>query len=81
MAATAKKATARRTTADNLMLTGSVLFCPDCADERIFVVPDCGDGPGAAEDCGDYCCTDCGAAVSVVVESLRPAGSGSSRVA
>ena len=56
-------------TADNLMRTGTVLFCPDCADDRIFVVPDCGDGKG---DCGDYCCTDCGAAVSVVTE---PAGS------
>lgn len=30
------------------MLTGTVLFCPDCADERIFVVPDCGDD---VEDC------------------------------
>lgn len=61
-------------TAANLMLTGSVLFCPDCADDRIFVVPECGDGRG---DCGDYCCTDCGAAVSVVVEvpASRRAGS------
>jgi hypothetical protein len=49
--------------ADNLMLTGTLLFCPDCSADRIFVVPDCGDGRG---DCGDYCCTDCGAAVSVV---------------
>jgi hypothetical protein len=48
--------------ADNLMLTGTVLFCPDCADDRIFAVPDCGDGRG---NCGDYCCTDCGAAVVV----------------
>lgn len=57
-------ATAHPHAADNLMMTGTVLFCPDCAEERIFVVPDCGDGRG---DCGDYCCTDCGAAVSVVV--------------
>jgi hypothetical protein len=56
--------------ADNLMLTGTVLFCPDCSDHRIFVVPDCGDGRG---DCGDYCCTDCGAAVSLVV-AVAPAG-------
>jgi hypothetical protein len=71
--------------ADNLMLTGTVLCCPDCAAERIFVVPDCGDGLG---DCGDYCCTDCGAAVSVVVDLVSsrsarstPARSSSARVA
>ena len=51
--------------AENLMLTGTVLFCPDCGDDRIFVVPDCGDGRG---DCGDYCCTDCEAAVSFAVD-------------
>ena len=62
--------------ADNLMLTGSVLFCPDCADDRIFVVPDCGDGRG---DCGDYCCTDCGAAVSVVVDMVDGAGAHGAR--
>lgn len=60
--------------ADNLMLTGTVLLCPDCDAERIFVVPDCGDGRG---DCGDYCCTDCGAAVSVVLEVAPPAPAGS----
>ena len=71
-------ATARVDAADNLMLTGRVLFCSDCAGERIFVVPDCGDGLG---DCGDYCCTECGAAVSVVVELVSPPAARSSRVA
>lgn len=71
--------TAHANAADNLMLTGTVLFCPDCADDRIFVVPDCGDD---LDDCGDYCCTDCGAAVSVVVALAASADSaGSSRVA
>lgn len=68
----------RRDSADNLMLTGTALFCPDCADQRIFVVPDCGDDLG---DCGDYCCTDCGAAVSVVLEPASSRRSGSARVA
>lgn len=71
-------ATAHANAADNLMLTGTVLFCPDCAGERIFVVPDCGDGRG---DCGDYCCCDCGAAVSLVVEPVSSRRAGSSRVA
>jgi hypothetical protein len=72
--------TARADAADNLMLTGTVLFCPDCADDRIFVEPDCGDARG---DCGDYCCTDCDAAVSVLVEvtSRRPASLRSTRAA
>jgi hypothetical protein len=69
---------ATATAADNLMLTGTMLFCPDCAGERLFVVPDCGDGRG---DCGDYCCTYCGAAVSVVVEPLPSGEAASSRVA
>jgi hypothetical protein len=64
--------------ADNLMLTGTVLLCPDCGDDRIFVVPDCGDGLG---DCGDYCCTDCGAAVSVDLAVFVSRSLGSSRVA
>jgi hypothetical protein len=77
--------------AENLMLSGTVLFCPDCADERIFVVPDCGDGPGdpggdpllsdPAGPC-DYCCTDCGAAVSVLADpATAPPAAGSPRVA
>jgi hypothetical protein len=76
--------------ADNLMLSGTVLFCPDCADERIFVVPDCGDGPSGpagdpavADPVGpcDYCCTACGAAVSVLAEPGTAQPTGSSRVA
>jgi DNA-directed RNA polymerase subunit RPC12/RpoP len=68
----------RTDAADNLMLTGTVLVCPDCGDDRIFVVPDCGDGLG---DCGDYCCTDCGAAVSVDLVVYLPGGRVPSRVA
>lgn len=68
----------RSSAADNLMLTGTVLVCPDCADERIFVVPECGDG---TEACGDYCCTDCGAGVSVVVEATSPGAPRSAKVA
>jgi hypothetical protein len=70
--------TTRRTPADNLMLTGTVLFCPDCHDDRIFVVPDCGDGRG---DCGDYACTDCGAAVSLTVTVRATGRAGDRRVA
>ena len=70
--------TVRADAADNLMLTGTVLYCPDCEDERIFVVPDCGDG-GA--DCGDYCCTDCGAAVSVAADPVASGRAGSTRAA
>ncbi|MGH3355505.1 MAG: hypothetical protein ACRDOJ_06375 [Nocardioidaceae bacterium] len=69
---------ARRTAADALMLTGTVLFCPDCADERIFVVPDCGDD---VPDCGDYCCSECGAAVSVIDDLVDPGSFDASRVA
>jgi DNA-directed RNA polymerase subunit RPC12/RpoP len=59
-------ATLRVHAADNLMRTGTVLNCPDCDGERIFVSPE---GAGRrATDGGDYSCTDCGAAVSLVVE-------------
>jgi hypothetical protein len=76
--------------ADNLMLSGTVLHCPDCADERIFVVPDCADGPDdspgdpggdPAVGPGDYCCTACGAAVSVLAEPGTAQPTGSSRAA
>jgi len=70
--------TVRADAADTLMLTGTVLYCPDCGDERIFVVPDCGD---AGADCGDYCCTDCGAAVSVVADPVASGRAGSTRAA
>jgi hypothetical protein len=69
--------TVRADAADNLMRTGTVLYCPDCEDERIFVVPDCDGGA----DCGDYCCTDCGAAVSVVADPAASGHSGSTRAA
>lgn len=62
--------------ADNLMLTGTVVFCADCGDDRIFVVPECDDGGS-----GDYCCTECGAAVSFVVELGSPGRPAASRVA
>jgi predicted RNA-binding Zn-ribbon protein involved in translation (DUF1610 family) len=71
-------ATARRNAADNLMLTGVALYCPDCGDDRIFVVPDCGDGRG---DCGDYCCADCGAAVTVPLQPVRRRARRTARVA
>ncbi len=51
--------------ADNLMLTGINYNCPDCAGERIFVTPECGDDDA---DCADYACTDCGAAVFIGLE-------------
>ncbi len=70
--------TAHADAADNLMLTGIVLFCPDCTEDRIFVVPDCGDG---LDDCGDYCCTGCGAAVSVATGLLSVPTARSTRVA
>ena len=50
---------------DVLMRTGTVGWCPDCADERILV---------AVEDGPDYCCTDCDAAVLLIdvpVTALR----------
>jgi DNA-directed RNA polymerase subunit RPC12/RpoP len=65
--------------ADNLMRTGTALYCPDCAGERIFVAPE---GTGRRlVDCGDYSCTDCGAAVSLVVEFAASQLAERSRVA
>jgi DNA-directed RNA polymerase subunit RPC12/RpoP len=62
-------ATLRVHAADNLMRTGTVLYCPDCDGERIFVSPEgTGRRVGEVADCGDYSCTDCGAALSLVVE-------------
>lgn len=68
MADTLDKADGRSNAAANLMLTGTVLPCPDCADDRIFVAPEAGDAIA-----GDYCCTDCRAAVSV--EAQPPSSS------
>lgn len=48
--------------ADNLMLTGVVRPCPDCADERIFVAPDTLHEASAG---ADFACTDCGAALLI----------------
>jgi hypothetical protein len=42
------------------MLTGIARDCPDCHDERIFVLVDDCDADGC-----DYCCTVCGAAVLI----------------
>ena len=48
--------------ADNLMLTGVVRHCPDCAGDRIFVAPQgCDEMSGGC----DFCCTDCGAALLI----------------
>lgn len=42
------------------MISGIVLVCPDCLDERIFVSID-----GCERDGCEFCCTSCGAAVLV----------------
>jgi len=44
------------------MLTGVVLPCPDCGDERIFVAPDPLDATARG---ADFACTECGAAILV----------------
>jgi ribosomal protein S27AE len=53
--------------ADNLMLSGVRAFCPDCAEETIFVAPETGD----AGD-GDHACTRCGAAVLLDLIDAAP---------
>jgi predicted RNA-binding Zn-ribbon protein involved in translation (DUF1610 family) len=75
-------ATLRVHAADNLMRTGTVLYCPDCDGERIFVSPE-GTGRRVAEvaDGGDYSCTDCGAALSLLVEFAASQRAERSRVA
>lgn len=40
------------------MLRGVTRHCPDCDDERILLPVD--------DDCFDFCCTDCDAAVLAV---------------
>ncbi len=40
-----------------------VLVCIACGDERIFEQPPCSDGHG--DDCPEWACTSCGAAVLV----------------
>lgn len=67
--------------ADNLMLTGITYYCTDCAGERIFVTPECGDDDADDADCADYACTDCGAAVIVGLEVTWQPSRGQSRVA
>lgn len=53
-------------TADNLMLSGVLAHCPDCAVETIFVAPDLLDiRPG------EHACTICGAAL--LIELSGPA--------
>jgi hypothetical protein len=41
-----------------LMLRGVAGHCPDCAEERILLPVD--------DDCFEFCCTDCDAAVLMV---------------
>ena len=41
----------------------SMLFCPDCSDEKAFESPGCGDGHGP--DCVELCCVECGVAVVI----------------
>lgn len=65
--------------ADNLMRTGTVLFCADCDGERIFVPPE--ETGGRLADCGDYSCTACDAAVSLVVEFAASQRAEGARVA
>ena len=51
-----------------LMLSGVSRPCPDCASDRVFVAADDSDTPDA------YCCTACGAALFVDVETDNPKG-------
>jgi hypothetical protein len=44
---------------DDLMLSGVVAYCPDCAVDTIFVAPE-PDGRN-----GEHACTACGAAVFI----------------
>lgn len=53
--------------ADNLMRTGVLIHCPDCAVETIFVSPDLDD-----LDAAELACTLCGAAV--LVDLCGPSG-------
>lgn len=54
------------------MLRGTVGFCHECGDERILLPVD--------DDCFEFCCTDCDAAVVLVqfscaqLEDVRRAG-------
>jgi len=43
-----------------LMMSGVVRPCPDCRDERIFVITD-----ECESDRCEFCCTTCGAAILV----------------
>ncbi|HET7326161.1 MAG TPA: hypothetical protein VFJ14_02630 [Nocardioidaceae bacterium] len=47
-------------TADNLMRTGVLIYCPDCEVDTIFVAPDLDD-----LDPAELACTLCAAAVLV----------------
>jgi len=42
-----------------------LLFCRDCAEDRLFEQPPCDEAHGG--DCPDLACTRCGAAVTVGV--------------
>lgn len=53
--------------ADNLMLSGVLAHCPDCAVEAIFVAPDLLDAGH-----GEHACTICGAAVLIDLSGPAP---------
>ena len=48
------------------------LHCSDCVDERTFIQPVCADDHGA--DCPEWCCTDCGAGLTGLVQPVPAAG-------
>jgi hypothetical protein len=63
--------------ADNLMLSGVLAHCPDCAVETIFVAPDPLDADPLNADPldagqGEHACTICGAAVLIDLSGPAP---------
>jgi hypothetical protein len=63
---------ARMTVANRLAeLSLTVLWCPECGDERGFEQPPCVDGHGG--DCPERACVDCGFAVVLATAPLADA--------
>lgn len=58
--------------ADNLMLSGVLAHCPDCAVETIFVAPDLLDADLRDTGHGEHACTICGAAVLIDLSGPAP---------